>query len=407
MQDTLPITAESDEISFCAACPACGSAQSKVFFELPSIPVNSITLWPTRNEALQCPTGTIQLAFCAECGAIYNRAFDPAVLQYDTRYDNSLHFSPSFQQYAEALADQLIARFNLRDKDLVEIGCGKGEFLALLCERGGNRGLGFDPTYERGRVDVQAGQGFRVIPDFYSRAYTHEAADFVCCRHVLEHVFEPRSFLGNIRQGISDRPGCGVFFEVPNALFTLCHMGIWDVIYEHCFYYTAAPLARLFASSGFDVLKTYEAFGGQYLCLEAKPAATDGNASHSLKEGDLSALSSAVNAFARRYQQQIGQWRRALKDLAQEGKRVVLWGAGAKGAMFLNAFRDVSNVQYIVDINPHKHGSFVPGTGQQVVAPDFLGEYKPDLIIITNPNYGEEIKRTVANLGVNAQFRLV
>ena len=374
---------------------------------MPSVPVNSITLWPSRESALQCPAGAIQLAFCLECGAIYNQAFDPAALHYDTRYDNSLHFSASFRQYAEALADQLIARFDLQGKDLVEVGCGKGDFLSLLCARGGNRGIGFDPTYESDRADAHAGQGFRVVRDFYSRAYAGEAADFVCCRHVLEHVIDPRAFLADIRQAISRRTNCGVFFEVPNALFTLCGMGIWDVIYEHCFYYAAAPLARLFRSCGFEVVKTYEAFGGQYLCLEAKPAATDSHASLSVNEDDLSALSSAVNVFAKRYQQQIGQWRRALKDLAQEGKRVVLWGAGAKGAMFLNAFRDVSNMQYIVDINPHKQGSFVPGTGQQVVAPDFLGEYKPDLIIITNPNYGEEIKRTVANLGVNAQFRLV
>ena len=87
--------------------------------------------------------------------------------------------------------------------------------------------------------------------------------------------------------------------------------------------------------------------------------------------------------------------------------RVALWGAGAKGATFLNALRDVSGVEYIVDVNPHKHGRFVPGTGQKVVAPEFLREYQPDLIVITNPNYETEIRRAVAKLDLTPEFRLV
>jgi SAM-dependent methyltransferase len=406
VQDTLPMTADTNESSARVACPACGSERARVFFELPSVPVNSITLWPTHEQALKCPSGKIELAFCSGCGAIYNRAFDPAVLQYDSRYDNSLHFSASFQHYAEELADNLVADFGLHSKDIVEVGCGKGEFLAMLCACGGNRGVGFDPTYESGRVDTHAGQGFRVIRDFYSDAYTDEPADFVCCRHVLEHIIDPRSFLADIRRGISHRTSCGVFFEVPNALFTLSGMGVWDIIYEHCFYYSAVSLTRLFASCGFDVVKTNEAFGGQYLCLEAKPASA-GRKSSGANSDDVEMLSAAVNLFEDKYRHQIQDWRNALRGLRHDGKRVVLWGAGAKGTTFLNALHDVSGLEYIVDINPHKHGLFVPGTGQKVVAPDFLQQYKPDLVVITNPNYESEIKRTVAELGVASEFRMV
>jgi len=407
METTLPRIDEIEQISVRVSCPACEGAQTKVFFELPSVPVNSITLWPSYEEAVRCPAGAIELAFCSRCGAIYNQAFDRSVLTYDSRYDNSLHYSPSFQRYAEGLADQLIARFDLHGKDVIEVGCGKGDFLALLCERGGNRGLGFDPTYEHDRVDTSAGQGFGVTRDFYSQAYAEQPADFVCCRHVLEHIPDPRPFLSDIRRGISHRVNCGVFFEVPNALFTLCHMGIWDIIYEHCFYYTAASLEHLFKLSGFRALNMYEAFGGQYLCLEAKPAVEDCN-TVAVKSGQqMAELSGAVDAFAERYKQQIADWRHTLGFFRGAGKRVALWGAGAKGATFLNALRDVSGVEYIVDVNPHKHGRFVPGTGQKVVGPDFLPKYRPDLIVITNPNYETEIRRAVAELDLRPEFRVV
>jgi SAM-dependent methyltransferase len=407
METTLPMIDEIEQISAPVKCPACGGAQAKVFFELPSVPVNSITLWASYEEAVRCPAGAIELTFCSHCGAIYNQAFNRSALTYDSRYDNSLHYSQAFQRYAEELADQLIARFDLHGKDVIEVGCGKGDFLALLCQRGGNRGLGFDPTYEHDRVDTSAGQGFGVTRDFYSQAYAEQPADFVCCRHVLEHISDPRPFLSDIRRGISHRTNCGVFFEVPNASFTLYRMGIWDIIYEHCFYYTAPSLQHLFTLSGFDVLNMYEAFGGQYLCLEAKPAVDACNAVVSESGQEMVALSSAVDAFAERYQQQIADWRHTLGILRDAAKRVALWGAGAKGATFLNALRDVSGVEYIVDVNPHKHGRFVPGTGQKVVAPEFLREYQPDLIVITNPNYETEIRRAVAKLDLTPEFRLV
>ena len=71
----------------------------------------------------------------------------PACSSYDADYENSLHFSPAFRRYSDALAEQLVERHELAGKHVAEIGSGKGEFLALLCERGSCSGTGFDPSY--------------------------------------------------------------------------------------------------------------------------------------------------------------------------------------------------------------------------------------------------------------------
>ena len=131
--ETKPLPAE--------ACPCCGSSDIRIFHRASGVPVNSVLLLPNREEALSFPTGDIDLGFCRSCGFIYNTAFDPALLEYSERYDPTQAFSPTFNQWHKALAEQLIERYALRGKHLIEIGCGKGEFLALLCELGGNLSL--------------------------------------------------------------------------------------------------------------------------------------------------------------------------------------------------------------------------------------------------------------------------
>ena len=75
--------------------------------------------------------------------------------------------------------------------------------------------------------------------------------------------------------------------------------------------------------------------------------------------------------------------------------------------MFLNKFGDEQVCDYVVDINPHKQGKFIPGTGQEVVPSEFLKEYWPKVVIIMNPNYREEIELQVERLGLQPQFMVM
>jgi hypothetical protein len=61
-------------------------------------------------------------------------------------------------------------------------------------------------------------------------------------------------------------------------------------------------------------------------------------------------------------------------------------------------------ITYVVDINPRKHGHFVTGTGQQIVPPEFLQEYQPDVVIVMNPIYKDEIKKTLGQFGLSAEL---
>jgi len=150
------------------------------------MPVFCNVLWDTRDTAVSCDRGDIVLGFCNACSFVFNTVFDPALVRYSQSYDNCLHFSGRFRDYADALAERLVERHGLHGKLVVDVGCGKGDFLKLLCEKGPNRGVGYDPSFEA-RDDIAAlGDGVKIVNDYYSGAYAGHGGDFLCCRHVLE-----------------------------------------------------------------------------------------------------------------------------------------------------------------------------------------------------------------------------
>jgi len=81
----------------------------------------------------------------------------------------------------------------------------------------------------------------------------------------------------------------------------------------------------------------------------------------------------------------------------------VIWGAGAKGVTFLNTLNLRDQIEYAVDVNPRKHGMFIAGTGQQIVPPEVLRDYQPDVVIVMNPLYEHEIQQIAKNLGITIE----
>ena len=87
-------------------------------------------------------------------------------------------------------------------------------------------------------------------------------------------------------------------------------------------------------------------------------------------------------------------------SFCQAGQARDAMGSWGERGDVLDAFPSANFLEYIVDVNPHKWGLYVPGTGQKVVSPEFLKQYRPDVLLIVNPNYRDEISRQVAALGI-------
>ncbi|MEK0084511.1 class I SAM-dependent methyltransferase [Benzoatithermus flavus] len=379
------------------ACTACGGTRLLPFYRVEAIPVHSCLLVDTREAALAFPKRDLELAFCEDCGFIFNRLFDPTVLDYSPDYEETQGFSPRFRRFLETLCDELAERHDLRGKTVLEIGCGKGEFLVALCERAGCRGIGIDPAYRPERTASPAMDRLTFIRDLYGTDYLHLAADadHVCCRHTLEHIPDVSGFLGLVRRGIGERRGVSLFFELPDMERILVEQAFWDIYYEHCNYFTAGSLASAFRRAGFRVTRQWKAYDGQYLMLEAEPAAASFGSS-----GDVARTREQVARFTAGIAARLAQLRGEAEAWRRAGKTVALWGSGSKAVGYLTTLGLEDEVAAVVDINPFKRGKHLAGTGHAIVGPDDLSGLRPDVVVVMNPIYVEEIAAELRRRGL-------
>jgi SAM-dependent methyltransferase len=387
-----------------ARCSSCGSEDLDFFHHAEGVPVNSCIPVETREAALAFPRGNISLAFCRGCGFIFNAAFDESLIEYSERYEPTQAFSGTFNRWHLRIAQDLLERYALREKRIIEIGCGKGEFLTMLCELGANVGIGFDPALDPARMRPPKAGEARFVQDLYSENYAHVKADLVCCKMTLEHVARAADFVGMVRRAVGDDPKTGVFFQVPDVRRILEEHAFWDIYYEHCNYFSAGSLARLFRRAGFSVEAVRREYDDQYLMIDCRPANGRAGTASVAEEDDIGELRQLVDRFSSRLPIAVRDWRERIRGFRRAGKRVVIWGAGSKGVAFLTTLGlGVDDVEFAVDVNPHRHGQFVPTTGQEIIGPEQLLRHPPDVVVVMNPVYKREIEADLRELGLQPE----
>lgn len=378
-------------------CPACGAAGPEVFLRRDGVPVHQNFLFTTAEAARATTRGDLHMAVCHACSFVFNAAFDPAKITYGEEYDNNQICSPFFGSYVDGLVRRLAGDLGVRDKTIVEVGCGKGYFLQRVVEaHPGNRGYGFDTTYAGPATALDGRITFR--RSYYGEECRDVVPDVIICRHVIEHVPEPAELLRSVRVTLDRAPHALVVFETPCVEWILTNRVIWDFFYEHCSLFSAASLAALFERCGYAVDEVRHVFNDQYLWLESHPGAPRD------RREDAAALVASCRGFAVHERELLDDWRRRVETLARAGG-VALWGAGAKGVTFANLVDgDRSAIDCIVDLNPRKQGHFVAGTGHPIVSHTELAARGVRNVILMNPNYESENRALAAEAGLELRF---
>jgi hypothetical protein len=384
-------------------CPACERDALVVFHEQHGIPTNSCLLLDA-DEAVAYPRGEMQLAFCSTCGFLANVAFDPTLSEYSSRYEETQGYSARFVDFATGLARHWVQKYDLADRTGIEIGCGKGEFLEYLVEAGLGHATGIDPGLHPERLRPELAGRITARTTFYDEWFGPLEADAVICRHTLEHIPDVARFLRLIRAGIGDRTNTIVLFELPDIQRILDEVAFWDVYYEHCSYFSAGSLGRLFRTVGFEVLHVERVYDDQYLILEARPSSTPAASDPLPIEDDLDVLAKGTQLFEERFARMLDEWRGRLAALQRSGGTAVIWGSGSKGVSFLTNLAMDDAVQCAVDINPFRQGKAMIGSGHRIVGPDALIDLRPDLVIAMNPIYLDEIQTDLDRRHLTAEL---
>jgi hypothetical protein len=334
----------------------------EILYQQPAFPVLQNRVYDTREEAMNCLTGNLEIVQDTESGLIFNAAFQSELMQYDANYNNEQANSPAFRKHLEEVANKIESL--LGKKSLVEVGCGKGVFLEMLLTRGADV-VGFDPAYD--------GDNPRIAKKLFEPGLVQSAKGLIL-RHVLEHVQNPVDFLFQLKES---NGGKGlIYIEVP-CFDWICLKRAWfDIFYEHVNYFRLQDFYRMFS----QVIDSGYFFGNQYLYVIAdlaslrKPTAAP---------GDRVRVPVDFLDFLNRTEQ------------SRTEQPVCVWGAASKGVIFsLLQQRMGMKIDVVIDINPQKQGKYLPLTGLQVQSPEtgLKGLNTNTPIYIMNSNYSEEIK---------------
>lgn len=376
-----------------SACPACGAPAAEPFVTLAGLPVHGTAVLDTPDAARAVAVGDQDLCLCACCGLVFNRVFDPGLLDYTGAHEESQHHSARFAEYAATVSAEWVARHGLTGQRLVEIGCGAGDFAVELLAAGAGRVTGIDPHFGPERVPAHLAERLVALPKFFAASQVEPGTAAIVCRHTFEHVPALAEFGAEI---VAARVPT-LLAEVPDLGRILAEGAFWDLQYEHCSYFTPATLAAYLHRIGFGSVEARLTYDDQYVVAEA-----------TLREGprpavDIAALETACAAFAASVRRQVQTWGAWLDERGAAGDPVVVWGGGAKGLTFLNVLAAHADpVAAVVDINPGLQGHFMAGLGLPIVAPADLASAPPRAAVLMNPVYRAEVRAMLDELGLGA-----
>jgi hypothetical protein len=315
---------------------------------------------------------------------VENEAFDSSLIDYSEDYENSQAHSVKFKTHMKSVLT-ILKQHVTQDSLIVEVGCGKGDFVEMVQADGSFKIKGYDASYEGTNSAIE-------------KRYLNEndriKADLVILRHVLEHVPNPYNFLSMLKAVFGETK---IYIEVPNYDWIVANQTFFDITYEHVNYFSQMSLKRLFVVSA---ITHGLLFDEQYQYVVA----------------DLASLNSDFNE---RYESQNWEYV-SFNDLfpnlhadierletAAQGSSVYVWGAATKGCLFLahcrNSNRLIDQVEFAIDQNPQKSGKFLPGSLIQIKSKqEFFETVKGNaLLIVSNPAYKEEIEAEVKAAGLH------
>lgn len=379
-------------------CRGCGAGELEVVLDLGRMPLANRLLTADDLDRPE-PLYPLAMAFCPRCLLVQiTDTVPPDELFREYAYFSSV--SDAMVEHARDIVDRLIDRLGLGSQHrVVELASNDGYLLQHYVARGVPV-LGIDPA--RNIAEVATERGIPTRAEFFGVEVAREMraaaelADVVHANNVLAHVPDIHGFIEGIATIL--KPTGVAVIETPYVRDLVERLAFDTIYHEHVFYYSVAALRRLFEPHQLelvDVERTPIHGGSLRLSVMRAGAATPAPSVAQLL-AEESALGMTrlgwFQDFGSRVERLGDELRGLLASLKAEGRSVAAYGAAAKGAILLNAFRiGRDTIDFVADRSPHKVGLFMPGVRIPILPASELLEARPDACLLLTWNFADEI----------------
>ena len=381
-------------------CRFCATVLTHTFLDLGVSPLANSYLKEEQLNRME-PFFPLHVYVCAKCLLVQLEEFStPHDIFSDYAYFSS--FSDSWLAHAKAYADMITARFRLDSTSkVVEIASNDGYLLQNFVARE-IPVLGVEPAANV--AEVANKKGINTTVAFFGEKTAVDIredgwiADLIIGNNVLAHVPDLNDFVKGLK--ILLKPTGLITMEFPHLL-QLMEQNQFDTIYhEHFSYFSFLAVEQVFARHGMRLFDVEEipTHGGSlriYACHDQDASKPIGDRARELKSREETLGFGRLNHY-RSFGPQVEETKHKLLSFLisakQEGKRIVGYGAPAKGNTLLNYCGVRTDlIDYTVDRSPHKQGYFLPGVHIPIYAPDRIRQTRPDYLLILPWNIREEV----------------
>ncbi|MEZ5165896.1 MAG: class I SAM-dependent methyltransferase [Acidimicrobiales bacterium] len=387
-------------------CRFCGTPLTTTFVDLGMSPLCQTIIRPEEKNAME-PFFPLHTYVCGSCFLVQLQEYvDVADIFREYAYFSS--YSDDWLAHARDYCETMISRLGLgSDSLVVELASNDGYLLQWFKEKGVPV-LGIEPAVNVAQVAIDKGIPTRT--EFFGADFAAELAaegvqaDLVLGNNVLAQVPDINDFVAGIPKLL--KPTGTMTIEFPH-LQRLVEGNQFDTIYhEHFSYFSLITAERIFAAHGLTIFDVEELWShGGSIRIIARPTEDDSRPVTdrlvALREREIALGYDKLETYGSFTAQVERTKRRVLEFLIQaadEGKRVVGYGAPGKGNTMLNYCGIRTDlIEFTVDRNPYKQGCFLPGTRIPVLTPEAIDEAKPDYIFILPWNLRDEIATQLAH----------
>ena len=343
------------------SCAGCGNTELITLLDLGSVPF--VGEFPSRVDLDNQTRWSLQLVFCNKCKLVQTDSLiNPKVAFKDYKYLSSV----SLSEYFKEVANVLDKKYNVKGKDILEIGCNDGVLLEPLCELGANA-VGVDPSES---VEVAKQRGLKVHRGFFSydsHVTFKNKFDLVLSNNAFAHIIDIHDVVKGVNHVL--KPNGEFIFEV-HYLKSLIVENQWDNIYhEHIYYYSLTALNNIF--------KQYDMTIIDYEIIPIHSGSIRVTVSNSKQETpqkvldkiDLESVTICDLSYLTQYsidvKQHILDFNKMFYNLDQN---VVGYGASGRAGIFCSMTElDVHDIEFIVDESPQRAGRYLSGTKIPIV----------------------------------------